>query len=132
MSRENVDIVRELFERANRQDETLLDELYDPDAVWHSRADEPDTGVYEGREAIRELWRMFRDMFDDLRMMPTEFIDAGDRVITPGWVEGRGRASGAAVRDPYAWVTRLRDGKVIEVREYRDKAEALAAVGLDG
>jgi ketosteroid isomerase-like protein len=98
MSRENVDIIRELFERANRQDETLLDDFYDPDAVWHSRADEPDTGVYEGREAIRELWRMW--------------------------------ASGAPVREPYAWVTRLRDGKVIEVREYRDKAEALEAAGL--
>jgi ketosteroid isomerase-like protein len=130
MSRENVDIIRELFERANSQDETLLDDFYDPDAVWHSRADEPDTGVYEGREAIRELWRMWLDMFEDFQLSPSEYIEAGDCVITPGWVEGRGRASGAPVRELYVWVTRLRDGKVIEVREYRDKAEALEAAGL--
>ena len=27
-------------------------------------------------------------------------------------------------------VARFRDGKIVEVREYRDKAEALEAVGL--
>lgn len=130
MSRENVEIVRELFERANRQDMTLLDDFYDADAVWHSRADEPDTGVYEGREAIGGLWRMWIDMFEDFQMRATEFIDAGDCVITPGSVEGRGRGSGAPVRATYVWVTRLRDGKVVEVREYHEKAEALASVGL--
>jgi hypothetical protein len=34
------------------------------------------------------------------------------------------------VREPYTWVGRWRDGKLVEIREYRTKAEALEAVGL--
>jgi ketosteroid isomerase-like protein len=43
---------------------------------------------------------------------------------------GRGRDSGAPVEIRETHVARLRDGKVIEVREYRTKPEALEAVGL--
>jgi len=45
---------------------------------------------------------------------------------------GRGRASGAAIEANEVQVFRLRNGKIIELREYRDKAEALKAMGLEG
>jgi ketosteroid isomerase-like protein len=131
MSRENVERLREGFELFNRGDEdATFDDLYHPEAVWHSRADEPDTGVYEGRESIRQLWGMWRGMFDDFRAQIDEYIDAGDYVVAPGWVRGRGRESGADVREPYTWVFTWRDGRIVAVHEYRTKAEALEAVGL--
>jgi hypothetical protein len=51
MSKDNVELMRAGIERFNRggEDDALLDELYDADAVFHSRVDEPDTGVYLGR-----------------------------------------------------------------------------------
>jgi ketosteroid isomerase-like protein len=131
MSQENVELAREAIDRFNRgDDDATLDALYDPNAVWHSRTDEPDTGIYQGRESIRELWRMWRGMFEDFRAEVEEYIDAGDHVISPGWLCGRGRDSGVEVREPYTWVGRWRDGKLVEIREYRTKAEALEAVGL--
>jgi ketosteroid isomerase-like protein len=59
-----------------------------------------------------------------------EFIDAGDCVLVPVRLTGRGRASGVSFEDHEVHVFRLRDRKIIEVREYREKAEALEAVGL--
>jgi len=131
MSQENVEIVRRSNAAFNRGDvdETLA--FFAPEAVWHSRADEPDTGSYQGREAIREMAQMWREMFAEFRLELDEYIDAGDEyVVVSGRMSGRGRGSGAEVRDLYTWVVRLRNGSVVEVAEYADKAQALEAVGL--
>jgi ketosteroid isomerase-like protein len=43
---------------------------------------------------------------------------------------GRGRASGVEVDTRFYEVYALREGKVLRVDEYTDRAEALEAVGL--
>jgi ketosteroid isomerase-like protein len=131
-SQENVDAMREGIERFNRggEDDAVLDDLYDADAAFHSRADEPDTGVYRGREAIRGMMRMWRDTFEDFQFRVDEYIDAGDTLILPGWVTVRARGSSAEVRQQYTWLVEMRDGRVLDVREYHTKEEALKAVGL--
>jgi ketosteroid isomerase-like protein len=130
MSAENVEVVRALFDAWNRggEDDAVLD-FYDPDAVYYSREDEPDTGVYRGRAAIRELMRMWRDMFSDFSFDVDEYIDAGDTLVMPGSVRIRAHGSSADIREPYNWVAKMRDGRVLEVHEYRTKGEALEAVG---
>src|SRR5205807_9490082 len=109
--------------------DALLEDFYDADAVYYSRADEPDTGVYRGREAIRGLMRMWRDTFAQFSFDVDEYIDAGDVLVMPGWVSVRGRGSTAAIREPYTWVAKMRGGRVVEVREYHTKEEALEALG---
>ena len=49
MSQENVEVMRAAIERFNRggEDDALLDEFYSPEAVYHSREDEPDTASTE-------------------------------------------------------------------------------------
>jgi ketosteroid isomerase-like protein len=134
MSSENVELTKEAFERFNRgdDDEGLLEDLFDPDAGWHVRADEPDAAVHRGRESIQDMWRTWDEMFDPWEPTAEEYIDAGDFVIAPGWLSGIGRESGVTVREPYTWVFTWRDGKVVEVREYHTKAEALEALRLRG
>jgi ketosteroid isomerase-like protein len=129
MSQENVEIVRRMNAAFNSGDLDAAFDFYDPAAIWHSRTDEPDTGVHHGRDAIREMADMWRGMFDDFQIHLDECVEALDCVVTCGWVAGRGRDSGAEVRDPYAWVVRVDDGKLTEIWEYRDRAEALEAVG---
>ena len=130
MSQENVEVVRRMNAAFNSGDLDAAFDFYDPAAVWHSRTDEPDTGAYHGREAIREMADMWRGMFDDFQIHLDDCVEAQGCVVTCGWVAGRGRDSGAEVRDAYAWVIRLHAGKLTEIWEYRDRAEALEAVGL--
>ena len=130
MSRENVELVRRMVERFNRERDfdAILDELYAPDAVYHSRADEPDTGTYRGREAIRGMMSMWLEMFGDLRFEVDEYIDTGDEVVMPYWVCVSAPESTQEIRQPYTWRVKVSDGKVVEVHEHHTKQEALEAV----
>jgi ketosteroid isomerase-like protein len=132
MSRENVEIVRRSNAAANRGDLDAAFACYAEAAVWHSRSDEPDTGSYRGLDAIRAQAGTWASMLDDLRFELDDYVDAGEHVIASGWMCGRGTESGAEVREPFAWVLRLRDGQVVEVREYRSRDEAIEALPAAG
>ncbi len=51
-------------------------------------------------------------------------------VVLAGLV-GRGRASGVGVERTWAYVWTVRDGGALRMEGYADRAEALAAAGLD-
>ena len=58
-----------------------------------------------------------------------EFIDGGQYVVVPLVLRARMVGSGEEVALPeHVW--RVRSGKVIEVREYRTRHQALKALGL--
>jgi ketosteroid isomerase-like protein len=131
MSQENVEIVKEAVERFNRGDgDAVFDDLYDAEAVYYSREDEPDTGVYWGREAIKGLARMWESLFENFSFDVDRYAETGEFVIAAGSISVRSRGSDAAVREPYVWLTAVRDRKIVEVREFREVREALEAAGL--
>jgi ketosteroid isomerase-like protein len=130
MSQENVDTVRrtlEAFERGGL-DATLS--FYDPDVIWVVAEDEPEAATLRGYDGLRALLAQWLQAFDELHIDPKEFIDAGEAVVMPYQFRARERRSGSEITAPETWVFWLRDGMIIEVREYRHKAEALEAVGL--
>jgi len=51
-------------------------------------------------------------------------------VVVTYRIRGRGRGSGLEIDEPLTLVWRLRDGRIVEVLAYTDRAEALAAAGL--
>jgi ketosteroid isomerase-like protein len=129
VSQENVEIVRRLNAAFNRGDVAGLLELLDSTCEWWDREDDPGATVHRGHDGIRTFLAEL-GAHADLRVESREFIDAGDDVVTPVRLEGRGQASGAPFEEYEVHVLRVRAGKVTEVREYRTKAEALKAVGL--
>jgi ketosteroid isomerase-like protein len=131
MSLENVDKVRSSFDSFNRGDmPPTLFKHFDPAIAWHTSEDNPDTAVYHGREALAELIATWREMFEEMRIEPSEFIEVTDGVITPARVLGRGAASGARIDMQRTYRFELRDGRIVEVWEHRTKEEALQALGL--
>lgn len=68
----------------------------------------------------------------ELRVEPEEFIDAGEEVVIPYRLHTRERSTGIEVGGHETWVFRMRDGKVVRVKEYREKTEALQAAGVRG
>jgi len=73
---------------------------------------------------------MLRDAWSEWRFEPERFIDAGDRVVVSMRVVARGRASGAPIERTSTQVVAVRDGRMTLTRVYRDRSEALKAVGL--
>jgi uncharacterized protein len=136
MSQENVEIVRrgyELFAEGNIEGVTDLisDEAELPDAGGLGLGDTA-AGTRRGPDGFLQGSQDALEAFEDYRVEPQEFIDAGDAVVVPVRISGRGRVSGATqeVRLVHLWV--LRDGKAIRNEIYRTTAEAFEAVGLSG
>ena len=134
MSQENVELVRrgyELFAEGNLESVTDLisDEAELPDGGGLGVGDTA-AGTRRGPDGFLQGSQDALDAFEDYRVEPQEFIDAGDAVVVPVRISGRGRGSGATleVRLVHLWV--LRDGKAIRNEIYRTTAEALEAVRL--
>jgi ketosteroid isomerase-like protein len=129
MSQENLEIVRRQHEHFNRTGE-LLPQIYDSDAEWMAAREDPDAATHRGLEAIRGYFAQWTGMFEDIDFRAEELIDAGDKVFA--WIRfsGKGVASGAPVETEQAQVWTFRDGKVVRVEEYFDRAEGLEAAGL--
>jgi ketosteroid isomerase-like protein len=134
MSQENVELVRAAFERWNARPVEPDFSLFDPNIVYHPRADEPDPSPHVGRDAYERLIRGFVESFVEVTFDVQELIDAGDRVIVSTVLHavphGQGSTGGAGVSDTYVFVYKIRDGLAVEGWEYRTREEALEAVGL--
>jgi ketosteroid isomerase-like protein len=130
MSQENVELVRAAAEAFNRGDlEAWLADA-DPDIEWHVLPDAPDPGPHQGRQVVLERARMWQATLANFRLEVEEYIDAGAYVIMPGRLRGRPAGTDVEVVLDEVYVSKIRDGKIVELREYRTRAEALEAVGL--
>ena len=130
MSRENVEISRRLNEAFNRGDLAAALDLLDPGFEWWDREDDPGATVSRGHGGyVKRLADLDADIVE-MQVELKEMIDARDYVVTPVRVHGRGRASGTPFEEHEVHVLRFRDGKATELREFRNLAEALKAVGL--
>jgi ketosteroid isomerase-like protein len=135
VSQENVEIVRQAHEAFNRPDLGVfdLDALYRlaaPDLVvdW-SRSDGLEAGIYRGEAATRRFWNTFFEAFEWVVVEPLEFIERGESVVVPHHFHARGR-QGVEVDAYSTVVVTVRDGRIVEMRLYRQTAEALKAVGV--
>jgi ketosteroid isomerase-like protein len=136
MSRENVEIAREAAEAFNRPDLGVFDldafyRLADAELVidW-SRSGGLEAGIYRGEVATRRFWSTFFEAFERVVVEPLEFIEHGESVVIPHHFHAWGR-QGVEVDAHSAVVATVRDGRITEMRLYRQTAEALKAVGLE-
>jgi ketosteroid isomerase-like protein len=131
MSQENVEIVRRSLETWSGGDIEGLIETMDPEVRFDLSERVFNPGVYEGHDGFRRFVQEVDEVWEDFRIEPLEFIDAGeDKVVVSYLVRGRGKGSGVDVELPSTSVYTLRDGKLIEARMYRDHEKALEAAGL--
>ena len=132
MSRENIEVVRRIYQAFNRRDNALLGQLIAPDAELHSPAWGPfSQQSFKGWEAMKE--QQWDDMFAaiaDFRSEPEAMVDAGDYVVATIHNTGRGASSGAAVEMRVPVVLEIREGKLVRLEVFETRAEALEAVGL--
>ena len=136
MSAENVEIVRELMalrERARESGEPVAHtNLLAPDFEIDLSRRVFNPAVYRGIDGLARLNDEISDVWEEFRVVPEQFIDAGDRVVVMEKIRGRGRSSGVEVgTQTYATIWTLRDGQVTRVQVGVDPNEALKAVGLE-
>ena len=131
MSQENVEIVRRAGEVLERRDWQAGADLFDPNVELHGTVG----GLEEGKvlRGLSEIIQAFDtendEVWDEHRIEPQEFIDAGDRVVVLQREYQRSKGGAELVIDT-ATIVDLRDGRIVRIQGYMNPAEALEAVGL--
>jgi ketosteroid isomerase-like protein len=132
MSQENVNIVREAFESFLAGDEEKTAQLLDPEVEFHGTVG----GLQEGQIAHgqSEIDQTFEsedlEAWEERRLEPEEFIDAGDDVVVLLHEYRRGKGSGVELETETAVVVAVSGGRVVRIQGYMDRGAALEAAGL--
>jgi ketosteroid isomerase-like protein len=133
VSHENVEVARRGFTALARGGVDAAAEFWHPAISWRAIENAPDdVGEMHGIEAARRYVEDWFDTFDDFESVPEEVLALGnDQVLAVIHISGRARSSGIPTEQRYANVSTIRDGKIVRVREYATKDEALKAAGLE-
>jgi ketosteroid isomerase-like protein len=128
MSRENVDKAREFIAAYNRRDFDAAVASFDPDIDWVLPARQrSDSG--QGLDAVIRFFEDIDETWEELRLEPREFVDAGDRVATRLRHHGRSRSGLEIDEELYHQVATFRDGKIVRMEYFGSWDEALEAAG---
>ncbi len=131
MSQENVEIVRRFSEHSLRMDWDAIVDLVDPSVEQHGTVGGMDEGrLVRGLGEIRQDYESVEQTWDEHRIEPQEFIDAGDQVVVYLREYQRGKRSGIELVVDTAVVVDVRHGRIVRIQGYMDRAAALRAAGL--
>ena len=110
----------------------LWDGFFTDKTVWEPMVrDIPGAGVYKGREIIDTFLGPVRGAFKDGDPKTTVETLFSDGEIVG--IESRGEgelADGRRYSNRYAWVLRVRDGKVLSIHEYMDSHYVAKLFGM--
>ena len=128
-----MNVVKAFLEASLRRDMAQLQELVDPEVELHGSVGGVQEGqVYRGlAEVIREYDEVDGEAWEERRIEPESFLDAGDQVVVLLHEYRRGRGSGVEVESETAAVFEVRGGRVVRMQGFLDRAAARAAAGLE-
>ena len=132
MSEENVNVVKAYLDASLRRDRTELAGLVDPEVDLHGTVGGVQEGqVYRGlAEVIREYDEVDGEAWEERRIEPEGFRDADDEILVLFHEFRRGRGSGVELETDTAAVFTVREGRVLRIQGFLDRAAARKAAGL--
>ena len=141
MSQENVEMVRGLLEPFKGVDYTAIDwddeairemskRFFSPEIELRWLRSGPEARVYQGRDGVIQAFREWLEPFSEYYIEPLDFIEVGDRVVTPQRHWSIGSTSGIRVEIEVTYVYEVRDNLIARLDEYDTLEEALEAAGL--
>ena len=138
MSSEEVALVRDVYELLPRLREPgpepverLFRDYVDAGFVLHLPPDYPEgEQVLRGREGMNAFVAVLRETWSEWRFVPERFLDADAGVLVFARLVAVGAESGVPVELETNHIWTLTGGRATSMTVYRDRTEALEAVGL--
>ncbi len=147
MSKEDVEVLRRVYEAFNRRDMPAMLECFDP-AIKIEETEDLEyaalllrvlgprfvvlSGGYTGHDEVRRLFETVWAISEWFTVEPEEFIDQGAEVIVPLLLHARSADAGTEGQARTAHLWRMAGGKAIRLGVYADRERALAAVRSRG
>ena len=113
MSRENIEVVRGLYEAFNRRDLPAMLAIADPEIELRTTVE-----VHHGHAGVTEWIDRTRDAWEAFTIEPVEIDAEGDEVIVAVRERARGRATGIELDERFGHVWTIRDGKATRLRAF--------------
>jgi ketosteroid isomerase-like protein len=138
MPHDNVCLARDLYgllpglrETGSEAVDRLFREYVHAQFELHLPPDYPEgEQVLRGREGMDAFAAVLRETWSEWRFVPDRFLDADDRVLVFARLVAVGRESGVPIELETNHVWTIHDGRAASLCVYRDRSEALDAVGL--
>jgi steroid delta-isomerase-like uncharacterized protein len=132
---QNKALVRSVFDELNKQNEAVYEQFYSPEYGWYFPANNP-KALTRDEEAgfVKLLWAAFPDIRWDI----AEMIASGDSVMARFMVRGTHEGeyqglppTGNIFEMGGVWTARIKDGKLVEVREEADVLGWMQQLGME-
>lgn len=132
MSQKNVEIVRPALLAGSGGDFSALEALSDPSIEWDMSGV---TGwveqeIVRGPQEVLEFLEGWRQSWEGWHFEVEEMREVGREVLAGIHERAKGADTGVSVDQRRYLLFTLRDGKIVRVRMFSDRLEALEAVGL--
>ena len=121
--------LREAYAAFNRGDMDAAVAGLDPQIEWSEPAEFPGGGAYHGREAVKGYLTQSRANWAEGASEPEQMIPSRDRIVVMVHARFRGKGSDAWQDVKLADVYTVREGKIVAMRAFADRQEALRWVG---
>jgi ketosteroid isomerase-like protein len=89
------------------------------------------SGTYRGHEGILKMIETFQEAWQGLDLVPTMFVDLGDRFLGLGRFRLRGATSGMEFDREFAQIVILKGGLVVREWDFLSWKKGFEAAGLD-
>jgi ketosteroid isomerase-like protein len=132
VSNENVELIRSAYAAYSRGDLATMLELVDPDLEWtylDPSFEDPEPQVCHGRHQLETVLK--RQAEHRLKMEVEEVAARGDRVMVVVRIPGADTFRLRKTGDRSYAVFTLREGRIVALRDCRDRQEALAVAGIE-
>jgi steroid delta-isomerase-like uncharacterized protein len=135
IEKQNEALVRTVFDGLNKHNMAVYQEMFAPEYGGHLPANNP-KGLTREEEAgfIKSAWASFPDLHWDIE----EMVSSGDRVIVRYIERGTHKgeyqgllATGNRIEASGIWMARIKDGKIVEVREDFDALGWMQQLGME-
>jgi ketosteroid isomerase-like protein len=121
-----IDTVRRAYEAWKREDWDAFFELFDR-AVVFDVSSFPEGAIYRGHDGIREGWRIWRGTWESYDVDIEGFEERGERIVALTRVRALSKGHGVETTAQGADVWTVRDGSIVRLAIYMDRAGALRA-----
>jgi ketosteroid isomerase-like protein len=122
---QNVQTVKDFFAAIGSGDRESLLALVAEDIEWIIPGEDwPLAGTHRGHAGVQDLLRKASEEIET-STKPREYVAQGDRVLVVGVATGKISATNKPFKDDWVFDITVRNGKVMNIREYID-TQALA------
>ncbi|MCB9894380.1 MAG: nuclear transport factor 2 family protein [Planctomycetes bacterium] len=126
-----VESIRLAYSGLNNNDIGAFLKILDPQIEWILFVGEPEGGTHQGYEVVKALLEKSRGGWAEGTCEPQEFQLVGDRIVVFARVHVRLKSESEWRDGDIADVFTFRNGKVVQIRTFSDRAEALTWAGAE-